>query len=340
MSFSPRNILIIQVSRIGDTLFATPAIRTIAEACPEAQITVLGHPGRAEVFRHVPFIQHVGTIEKRRSRLRGWLPGKPYDLAFVFGFDEPLVAYALRVAQRVVAFRQASESLNQRLYKAVEPPEFQGNHAVRQLLHLPAAMGWKADNLRLAFRVSEDEFAAARQMLAAETGGAQTFLVGLQVASFHTKAYRDWPVESFAGLAKRIRGYRPDAHFLIFGGKDEHQRTIWLHGELNGFSTHLAGRLSLRQTAACMGLTQLYVGVDTGPTHIMSTFDIPMVALYHCWSPSRLTGPLQHPACAAIDHPDSDRNCSDDSKMSDISVDYVFGRVKALLEAQATQVSA
>jgi heptosyltransferase-3 len=339
MSSPPGNILIIQVSRIGDTLFATPAIRAIAEACPDAKITVLGHPGRAEVFRNVSFIHHVGAIEKRRAWLRGWLPGKPYDLAFVFGFDEPLVAYALRVAQRVVAFRQASESLNRRLYKAVEAPVFQANHAVRQLLPLSAAMGWTADNLRLAFRVGEDEFVAARQMLKAEIGDMPAFLVGLQVASFHTKAYRDWPVESFAALAKRIRDYRKDAHFLIFGGKDEHQRTTWLHGQLSGFSTHLAGRLTLRQTAACMALTQLYVGVDTGPTHIMSAFDIPMVALYHCWSPSRLTGPLQHPACVAIDHPDSDGNCSDDSSMSDITVEYVFERIRGLLDAQAKQAS-
>lgn len=338
MSFSPENILIIQVSRIGDTLFATPAIRAIAEACPNAQLTVLGHPGRAEVFRNVPFIHHVGTVEKRRVWLRGWLPGKPYDLAFVFGFDEPLVAYALRVSQRVVAFQQASESLNRRLYKSVKLPVFQGNHAVRQLLHLPAAMGWEPSSLRLAFHAKEDELSVARQMLEVETSNAQVFLVGLQVASFHTKAYRDWPVASFAELAQRIRQYRPDAHFLILGGKDEHQRTAWLHQQLEGFATHLAGRLTLRQTAACMGLTQLYVGVDTGPTHIMSTFDIPMVALYHCYSPSRLTGPLQHPACAAIDHPDAEGGCSDTSNMSDIGVDTVFGRVKELLEVQMRQV--
>lgn len=338
MAAFPRKILVIQVSRIGDTLFAIPAIRAIATACPDAQITVLGHPNRADVFKHLPFITEIGSIEKRRSWLKGWFSGKSYDLAFVFGFDEALVAYALRISSKVVAFQQSVESLNSKLYRMVERPAFQSEHAVKQLLRLPAAMGWQADGLRVAFQVTAEESTAAKQLLQVEIGSNAGFLVGLQVASFHTKAYRDWPVESFADLAKKIHQYRPDAHFLIFGGKDEQERTTWLHQQLDGCSTHLAGRLSLRQTAACMSLTQLYVGVDTGPTHIMSAFDIPMLALYHCLSPSSLTGPLEHPVCAAVDHPHAAGGCSDASSMSDINVDYVFQRIVELLEQQSAKL--
>jgi heptosyltransferase-3 len=320
-------ILVIQVSRIGDTLFATPAIRAIAAACPDAKITVMGHPNRAEVFRHLPFIAEVGSIEKRRSWLKGWFSGKPYDLAFVFGFDEELVTYALRVSQRVVSFRQDNEKLNHRLYRIVERPPFQCEHAVKQLLRLPLAMGWQADGLRLAFQVTDDEFVAAKQILKIATGFDSPFLVGLQVASFHTKSYRDWPVESFAELAKKILEYRPNACFLLFGGKEDQERTSWLQKQLGGHAVELAGRLSLRQTAACMGLTQLYVGVDTGPTHIMSTFNIPMVALYHCLSLSYYSGPLEHPCCKVIDHIDATGECTEDSSMSDIGVDLVFDQV-------------
>ena len=88
----PASILFIVVSRIGDTLFATPAIRAVAAAYPGARITVLGHPKRAEVFEHLPFVYRVGSITKGRATWRGWLVGKSFDLAFVFGFDQALVA--------------------------------------------------------------------------------------------------------------------------------------------------------------------------------------------------------------------------------------------------------
>lgn len=323
----PRRVLVVHVSRIGDTLLATPALRAIAQAWPEAEITVLGHPKRVEVLAHLPFLARVGAISKRSAPWRGRL-GRAYDIAFVFGFDEPLVAYALRAAQRVVAFRQKDERLNARLCRAVEPPAFQSEHAVLQLLRLPAAVGIPAAGLRLAYRVTDAEAAEAKSRLAAAGAGERRPLIGMQVASFPTKAYRDWPIEHFADLCQRIVSNWPECHFLIFGGAEEQQRTTWLQASLGERATLLAGRLSLRQTGAMMALLDLYVGVDTGPTHLMSAFDIPLVGLYHGFSRSELIAPLEHPCLYAIDHPLAGPGCPTEAPMADISVATVMEQVE------------
>ena len=160
---APRSILFITVSRIGDTLFATPALRAIAAAWPGAAITVLAHPKRAEVLANFPGVARVGGIDKGRAIWRGRLGvlSRQFDLAFAFGFDEPLVAYALRVARRVVAFRQADERLNSKLFAAVDRPPFQSEHAVRQLLRLPAAVGVATKGLRIGYQPRPAELADA-----------------------------------------------------------------------------------------------------------------------------------------------------------------------------------
>lgn len=327
----PSSVLFIAVSRIGDTLFATPAMRAVAMAWPDAAITLLGHPKRAEVLENLPWAKRVGTISKRWASWRGRLDGKRYDLAFVFGFDEPLVAYAQRVATRVVAFEQACPRLNRGLFAAVAKPPFQSEHAVRQLLRLPAAVGIAPAGLRIAYRTMPAEIAEARQRLA-KTGLADAQpLVGLQVASFPTKGYRDWPIEHFAALCDRIVKRWPRAGFLIYGGGEEHSRTEWLKAQLGQRAALFAGRLSLRQTAALMALTDLYIGVDTGPTHIMSSLDIPMVGLFHCISPSTLTGPLEHPCAYLLDHPAGRERCSETAAMADIPVDAVLAQVERAL---------
>ena len=322
------NILFIVVSRIGDTLFATPAIRAVAAAHPEARVSVLGHPRRAEVFEHLPFVYRVGTITKHRAAWRGWLSGKPFDLCFVFGFDQALVAYALRVSKRVVAFEQEDTSLNRRLFAAITRPPFQSEHAVLQLLRLPASVGVAPAALRIAFHSTREETTFARQRLQGAGIGDGQPLVGLQVASFATKSYRDWPIENFATLCDRIVSRWPQARFLIYGGSAERQRTDWLKQRLGERAALFAGSLSLRDTAALMRLSDLYIGVDTGPTHIMSAFDIPLVALYHCMSSSKLTGPLEHPCAYLIDHPTSRERCTEMSDMADIRVDTVFAAVE------------
>ena len=323
----PRDILYINVSRIGDTLLVTPAVRAGAARWPQARITLLAHPKREEVLRFLPFVKRTGHIEKGRARFMGRLgnplAGKRYDLAFVCNFDAPLVEYALRVARRVVAFRQPDEAINRRLYRAVEHPALQTTHAVDIQLMLPAAVGVAPAGKALAYVVTEAESRWAQGFLAQHGATERRPLVGLQVASFPTKAYRDWPPGHFSELCRRILGRWPGAHFLIFGGDLERERTSALAAELGGAATLCAGRLTLRETAALMDRVDLYVGVDTGPTHLMGALHRPMVALYHGYSPSRVLAPLEHPCLWAIDHPQADR-CTPEADMAEIGVDRVW----------------
>lgn len=324
------SILVINVSRIGDTLLATPAVRAIAAAYPEAAIDILGHPNRVEVLRHLPYARKVGAISKTSAPFRGWhagLGGCKYDLAFVYGHDGPLIAYALRVAHRVIAYRQANPRINARLSKAVEPPPFQSDHAVKMALALPMAAGITPAGYRLDYVVTAAEKTWAAATLARDLPDNAMPLVGLQVASFPTKSYRDWPIEHFMALCERIRGRWSHAHFLIFGGNEEKDRTEALKERLGTSATLYAGRLSLRETGALMSRLDIYIGVDTGPTHLMSAFDIPLVALYHGYSRSELIGPLDHPLCFTVDHPRAGPNCPLDADMADITVEQVFAQV-------------
>lgn len=333
-------ILVISVSRIGDTILATPALRALATTWPRATIEFLGHPKRAEVIRHVPFVHRVGTITKRSAPFRGRLSAPRFDLAFVYGYDAPLVEYALRVARRVVAFRQPEEALNRRLYRVAERPAFQTMHAVRMQLSLLAPLGISPAGLHLSYQVTGEERRWAAEELHRRLPSGARPLIGVQVASFPTKGYRDWPVENFIEVCHRIRSRHPHACFLVFGGSEEHDRTKRLHAELRECSIHYAGTLTLRQTAALMERLDLYLGVDTGPTHIMGALHRPMVALYHPYSPSSLLAPLEHPSLYAIDHPAAGTDCGPDTPMAGITVDQVWSRVEQALEHQFAQASA
>jgi ADP-heptose:LPS heptosyltransferase len=87
----------------------------------------------------------------------------------------------------------------------------------------------------------------------------------------------------------------------------------------------------LRETAAILSLNDLYVVVDSGTTHIMSAFDIPLVGMYHCLSSSRLTGPMDHPKLYVIDHPRLDHDCTEVTPMAEIAVESVMKQVNRAL---------
>ncbi len=325
-------ILIINVTRIGDTLFGVPSIRAIAQYYPGAEITVLAHPNRYEVLEHLPYVQHVGGITKKSAWYRGWF-GKQYDKAFVYGFDVPLIRYAARASRELVAYRQPDASVNKLITIKVQPPPFKSDHVVRQMLELPKAVGITTQNLRIDLVLTEAEKSWARQKLDSSGFTTSHILVGFQTTSFHTRPYRDWPIENFWDLASRISEQYPNARFVLFGGRDGLERNQALAAELGDRCVSFANQLSLRETAAIMSCLNVYVGVDTGPTHIMSTFDIPLVGLYHALSKTHHTGPLQHPQDYCINHPANEEDADDTIPMAAISVDQVYKQVHKALEA-------
>lgn len=325
-------ILIINVTRIGDTLFGVPSIRAIAQHYPGAEITVLAHPNRYEVLEHLPYVQHTGGITKKSAWYRGWL-GKQYDKAFVWGFDAPLIRYAARVSKAVIAHRQADAALNKLIDHIVEPPRHKANHVVKQLLTLPEGVGITTANHRIDLVLTDKERTWARQTLAGKGIASNNLLIGFQTTSFHTRPYRDWPIQNFHELANRVTKANQQARFILFGGRDGLERNQALAAELGERCISFANQLSLRQTAAIMSCLNAYVGVDTGPTHIMSTFDIPLVGLYHAKSKTHHTGPLQHPQDYCINHPVDEADADETTPMSDISVDQVFDQLRQALEA-------
>ena len=328
-SNSIQKILVIIVSRIGDTLLTTPAIESISRYYPDSKITVLAHPKRFSVLQHLPFVNNIGVISKKNAIWKGRFI-KKYNLAFVYGHDKSLVLYALRTSKRVIAFKHSNIKIDNKLYKSVEFPSSEDMHFVEKFMALPQAIGVHGNNQRLSLSLTKDEKLFAEKTLA-ESKLSKKLLIGIQAVSFPTKAYRDWPTEYFLDLCKKIIDKNPNVHFLIYGGpsqKEKEKLDLLING-LNSYATSFVGN-SLRETAAIMSKTSLYIGVDTGPTHIMSTFNVPMVVLFHCKLKSNIYGALEHPCYFAIDHPNK-KNCNENSAMSDISVRTVLDSVEKAL---------
>lgn len=324
-------ILVINVARIGDTLLTTPVALAIKQACPRGRLGCLLHPRTATLFEGLPCVDHLGTITPKTAVWRGRFHARRWDYAIVYGRDAPLIRYAARVAARVVAFRHPDERINRLLWKAVLPPA-KMLHAVHERLLLTSALGIEAVDYRLRYRVSSAEGDWAHKWIQARLPAAARPLIGLQVSSFPTKAYRDWPVEYFVQLGRRIVDAYPKAYLLVLGDDRSKAKASWVANQLGGRSLPVAGELALRESAALMSCLDAYVGVDTGPTHIAGALGIPMVVLYHCFHRGRYLAPLGHENLRVIEHPVSDSDCQRTMSMSEISVATVWRHVQELLD--------
>ena len=321
-----RSVLLIGVARIGDTLLLTPAMRAIKTHFPGAELTVLAHPKRKEILEGLPFIDKLQTITKKSAYLKGWWCRCQYDLAFVYGKDAELIRYALRVSKVVYVFKEEMGSLtpNKRLRVLSQP---QNIHAVSERLALLTEAGINTENHQLAYQITPDEKAWANNWRKSRTNP----LIALQIRSFPTKPYRDWPVSHTVRLIELIIENYPTATFVITGDNFARQDASMLVGVFGSRIVNIAGTLSLRQTAAILATVSLYVGVDTGPTHLAGALGIKMVSLYHAAHAGRNLAPLQHPCCKIIEHPETYGSASKNAEMSCISPEQVWEAARELL---------
>ena len=297
-------ILVAAVARIGDTLLATPILSALKAALPACRLTVWAHPKRLEALANLPLIDRLEAVTKQRAPLRGRLAaGKTFAAAVVLGYDSPLIAAAARLADRVAAFRSPGKALSAAVSDPVD--EAGGIHAVDHRLALLDPFGIPPAGRRLLWQVSAEEAAWADAWLAARLPARRNGpLLGLQAASFPTKAYRDWPADHFRALLARFLEACPDGRAVLFGDADGRERAKGIAAGFPDRVAVLAGKASLRQTAAVMARCGVYVGVDTGPSHIAGALGLPMVVLYHPLHPGFNLMPLDHPApLEAIEHP-------------------------------------
>ena len=333
----PARILAIHVARIGDTLLTTAALRHLSKVYPKAEIDFLGHAKRIEVLAHLPYLHHTGSISKNSALFKGWcakvMGRKPYDLAFVWGHDAELVAYARRVSKRVVISRQLDDNVNQLADMVVEFPN--DTNLLSQAEDKPLAQ-WildvveqgtqtKAANIYTDYVVTPTETEAAKMRLKQAAGNADCQLIGLVLESHPAGAHRDWPIENFVSLAQQLQAEQPNRYFVLIGGKLPKAKVQALQNTLGDRLINLSGKLSLRESAAVINELDLYVAVDTGPSHIAAAVGTPSVVMFHCMrSGEYLLAPHYPERLTIVNHPTERQACSFESPMSQISVDSIY----------------
>ena len=325
----PRKILVINIARFGDTLLITPVLKALKERWPTASLDVYAHKKTYSVLENLPWVDTIRPFSKKKAAWLKYFAHRKYDLALVYGSDDELVEYAKRVSTLTVSFSHETGTSD---WCTVTPPE-QLMPAQQERALLAEAIGIEIQDWRLSYCVTPEEQDYAHQFLA-KRNLIHKRLVGFQFQSFPAKSYRDWPVSSFKAIADRLLKTFPECHILILGGPEGKVIAERLASELGASATSLAGTLTMRQNAAIMNQLSLYLGVDTGPTHLAGALGVPMVAMYHAFHPGRFLAPQQHPALIVIEHPVDYVNASREEPMAKIDIDTVWNAVESLLIKQ------
>jgi len=275
-----RNILLILLAPIGDTLFATPAIRAARQAHPNARLSAVVWPSNRAVLENNPDVDHLLVHPTRADWLRSWkffrqLRADGFDLAIHFAPFHDYYGLLANVPRRL--------SLPLPWLFWLLP---HGNrrwrylHARDHYLEVLRPLGVSATDRRLVLKISGRQEAFAERYLAEHGHQPGELLLGIHAGGSGFQGAKRWSPEGFAWVAREL-GHGRHVRLVFFGNNEDQalSHAVVTAGVPDGW-IDTCGQVSLSQAIGLLSRVDLFVGNDSGPLHLAAALGTPVVGIY------------------------------------------------------------
>ncbi len=263
-------MLVIRGGAIGDFILTLPAIRLLREAFPEAQIEIMGYrhivalaEGRfyADAIRSIEYSAMAGFFVPR-SELAP-------DLAEYFASFQQVVSYLFDPDGFFEAnVRRAGVKNFLPAYAKIDDSE----HAAKQLARPLQSLALFLEDHAATVHPSAADRAHAAEFL----GKVRGRLVAIHPGSGSAK--KNWPVERWRELGSRLLA--GGAELLLIGGEADGAQLATLGAAWRGAPVHEARDLPLPHLAAVLARCALFVGHDSGISHLAGAVGTHCVLLF------------------------------------------------------------
>lgn len=284
-------ILIVKLGSIGDIVHTLPAVAAIRKALPDSEISWVVERRSAEILRDNPILDRLIVVDTKALR-RGLVSGETlraprqqlrqlrasaFDLALDFqGLLKSASIARLSGARRVFGFqRDALREPASRILLSKTISVSKNSHVIRKNLTLASgALGISvpqdADDMEFPLGTTsghEDEALSA-------AAGSQ-FAILNPGGGWPTKL---WSVERFGRLADELWSHHGLQSLVTHGPDETELAETVLRASQSGKARAVA--VSLKGFYELAKRAQVYVGGDTGPTHLAIAAGAPIVGLF------------------------------------------------------------
>ncbi len=295
-------ILVRTPNHLGDCVMALPMINQLHEAYPDSVVTLMVPENLKELFANNPSVERI--IPMPPDHVHGLIGvKKTVDLISQSSFDIGYImppsfgsAAAFKLAGVKERIGYIADGRRMLLSKPMAlPADYNSEHRSEiyfNLLRRGAEVSLEYTRPKLFLNEEESERAIAI-LSGFSLEGDQHYAV---VAPRAVAESRRWGEANYARLITKLIKNRHLAVVLIGGpaeskAADEVARLVAEEGIQEKWVINLAGKTSLRETAAVLVGASVFVGNDSGPAHLAAAVGTPVVVLSGADNPNE-TSPL------------------------------------------------
>ena len=282
-----RQILVIRGGAIGDFVLTLPVYSALRTAYPESRIETIACPRIASIAVASGLADAIRPIESRG--LAGFFAdGSILDPEWAEYFSRFDLILSYLFDPQGQFFQNIQRCTKGRIVVGPHRPSSASqHHAVRQMLE-PLGNLFPV-NLQMRPSIQLDS-----------CRGPDVDVPHLMMHPGSGNPAKNWPTENWCALARWL-STETDWRFTLFAGEAEGWQVDRIHALLPASKSSLARNWPLPEVARTLSRTTLFIGHDSGITHLAASCGVPVLALWgptnpEVWAP---TGPnvklLQNP---------------------------------------------
>lgn len=338
----PFHIIVRMPNWLGDLVMATPILADIRQQWPYAHITAMCQGQTGALLEGNPHINKIFSFNKPRGLVKK-LMNKEIDVLLRKGHYDLGILLTNSLSSAWWFWRgyvkkrigYAAIGRNWLLTDAIPfPKERHQQHLVKTYKMLLSSLNVPLSQTAPALYISEQERQAVRHVLESKQIALDSFLIGINPGAAYGSA-KCWLPERYQQVAKKLLEHQ-NVNLLFFGDKAGASLVQEICTGLPSERVlNLAGQTTLRQLMTFIQSCRVFLTNDSGPMHIASALNVPLVALFGSTS-DVTTGPYKggkvihkHVACS----PCYRRTCPIDFRcMKNIEVEEVYQTLNKLID--------
>jgi ADP-heptose:LPS heptosyltransferase len=288
-----QSILVIHQGALGDFILALPALETLRKAYPQAKSTIMGYPRILELVNGRFYAEEILSIDQK-GMASFFVRGGPldqtlshffstFDLIVVFGKDGegPIIGNLKRVCQGRIFHIEPFPPSNERIHIT--------DHLLRQLAQYGLSIS--ESNPRLPLKESDKVWGKNFWKRKGLTTEERSKVIILHPGSGSRK--KVWPLERFLNLVRYLQDHLGSRILIVLGpaeGSEVQKAFEEMEWEMGVDTPILVKGLSLLQLASVMEGCCLFIGNDSGISHMAAASGLPTIAIFgptdpQVWSP-------------------------------------------------------
>ncbi len=281
LAFTPGKILVIAMRQLGDVLLVTPLLHSLRIAYPLAELDVLLYEGTRAMLEGNPDINRLITTPQRPAvpdvlRLVGDI-FRRYDLAISTQTGDRPVLYAFLAAPfRIAPVPPTVEKGAWKRWMLQRWLEFddEQTHTVIQNLRLLGLIGIQQHTQLIPPAIKDASALKERWPFISDE---KPYVV---LHPHPMWAYKRWPIAEWQALLSHLIAQEYTVVISGSGSLQELQYISRIIADHSEQVINIAGQLSLAELAYVLGRASLFIGPDTGITHLAAATGVKTVALF------------------------------------------------------------